>query len=414
MALPPLSSSSPLPGPTPARPPAALPPAGLVLPGSGLAGDALSLQQPGRAPRTPLELRAAANQLFFLPVQDRGRQIHLEADARDVNEVTGPELLARADAQVQANLPLEQTLLRRLGPERAEGFERVAAKTAADPLARLALQVLLAEGKLTGKRNHEGQDLLATLEGLASRPLAPGLDREALISDLVQEIATPGAISQQYHGTCSVTALQIKMATENPAEYVRIVGGLGSPEGHVQLAGGQELARLPGTERPGTITKVQPDGTRATADDIRTQSSRLWQPALLQFGYGPTVKYDDATDRLIRGRAAPGAASITRVMAALAGQAPEVANDWKLAGKIKVDGRDDLIARIRDAASPQHPVPTAVMYGEPQPFGHEVLVHRITDDQVHFTNPWGMEERMSVADFKQRIMGGYAHLGQFD
>lgn len=378
------------------------------------AGDTVAVTAAASPPRTPADVRAAADALFFDPIVDQGRTIHLDRDARDVASPGDAARGGPARAQILANEGMEATLLRTLGPDRQVQYQRVAAMIASDPLSRLALQVLLVEAKLKGKKAHGGQDLLETLDRLACSPVAPGLDRPTLVRDLIREIATPTAISQQFHGTCSVTSLQIKMATENPAEYARIVGGLASPEGRVRLASGATLSRLAGTEHGGSITQVHADGTRATALDPRTPSSRLWQAALTQFSYGFSATYDNATDRVVRGQATPGSESLSRAMGALSGQAPEVAHDWKLDHGVVADGREDLIARIQAEASPDHPVPVAMLYGEAPAFGHEVLVDQFKDGQVRFTNPWGMEEHVSVAEFKRRIVGGYAHLGRFD
>ena len=170
-------------------------------------------------------------------------------DANDVNDPGDTSQFAprhRAAAKaVTQNYALEQTTLKRLSAEDQNAYRAVSAKLKEgnDPVARLALQKLLFDGKFSG-------DLSSQLGSVAfgSAPLAPSVDRSGFLADLVQELAVPGAINQGPTGTCGPTAIEMDLASKDPAEYARLAIGVASPEGRVQMKGGMELARPPGTE----------------------------------------------------------------------------------------------------------------------------------------------------------------------
>ena len=94
----------------------------------------------------------------------------------------------------------EATALDKLNAKQRAEYEAVkkVCEKANDPVAQLSLQKLLMEGSLPGEKDLKGGgNVLDNLSKLAtSTTLAKGIDRSQLLTDVVQELATPSAISQ--------------------------------------------------------------------------------------------------------------------------------------------------------------------------------------------------------------------------
>ena len=284
-----------------------------------------------------------------------------------------PQHQAQAASLLATTTNLEAGARAALSPQRAAEFGAVAAIVNQDANARLALRLLLVEGRLTGAgRAADGRDLLGSLAALAYAPLALGIDRRAVIGSVLQEIALPQSINQEERNTCSVATLEIFTALTRPAEYVRIVAGLASPVGAVTLASGTPVRRVYGTEGP--------DGTS------RTISARLWNAALMQLGFGQR-SYDNSVS-------AGGLTyeEVAKVETAITGQT--VRAYWK--------GRPTdfaaAIAAISASANAGVPVPIGCLFDTG---GHEVLVTRVDGDIVYVENPHGTEDTMSLATLRR-------------
>ena len=201
--------------------------------------------------------------------------------------------IEKADAasltEAFANRRLEKDKLATMSPAEQAQYAKLTAFFENDHQARLAVQMLLLEGKLTAApKNKDGQDLLGALTKLSETrceaPLTPG----QLLGESVREIANPASIKQGTRNTCSAAALQVMMATQRPAEYVRLMTGLAT-EGNpgVAMANGDTLKRVPGTEKDG--------------DFQRTGTQELWQAALMQYEADkikPGAVYDPKTDSI--------------------------------------------------------------------------------------------------------------------
>ncbi len=196
------------------------------------------------------------------------------------------------------------------------------------------------------------------------------------------------------------------LCRSNPAEYVRLMGGLFSPTGEVKLRSGQLLRRVPDS--------IPPDGR-----GDRTASERVFQSALLEYANEGLV-YSNRSDRsavslfglkLPLGHSGLGGNQMRRGLKALFG------GDFKL--------RKDASAALTAAKSSGQ---TLVLMKWASPKGgdlHAVVVTRVEGDRVFLRNPWGVhgdppgtvyansprrmedpsidEESMSVRDF-QRAM----------
>ena len=330
--------------------------------------------------------------------------------------------LTTKDRQAYLETTTQQAIQQLLGQQRAEveAFSKLApadqarvrelkALTRHDPHARLALQGLLTSGRLTQGRNHEGQNLLASLASLAKAPLAEGLSREAMLAETIQEVAHPGAISQHDKGTCAVASLQIMMATQNPAEYVRVVTGLARPAGQVTLAGGQTLPRYPGAE--------QDDGSQ------RTAGSRLWQASLMDFANGERT-YDATADKTFDVGQGPESqagqyglqfAELDRAVDALAGRDVPLRLRPDKQGQAgdpaaQTAWREQVRGLMASLAKGQAAT-VSLEWGAADAAGnvhggHQLVATRFDPiaRTVTLQNPWGKTDTMSLAEFGQRLM----------
>ncbi len=98
-----------------------------------------------------------------------------------------------------------------------------------DPVGRASLQKLLFDGALS-------PELLQSLTQLSGQALAPGIDRQQLLSDTISDVASPGS-SQQEGNTCAAESIATNLAIENPVEFVRLVAGLASTVSAALVAG---------------------------------------------------------------------------------------------------------------------------------------------------------------------------------
>lgn len=309
---------------------------------------------------------------------------------REVN-ASNPVADAQAAKQVRANRELEAESLEAMTPEQRAQYDVLVAQTEGSPQSRLALQLLAMQGKLTdGPTASDGQTLLGALHTAATQPNAPGIDTRTLVCDLVRELATPSAIHQGNKGTCGPTTVQIKLAKDNPAEYARIVAGLASEGGEVQLANGETIRREYGTD----------------ADDLsgRTQSSRLCQAAMMELGNGD-ASYDNGSDEhTLDGEVTGGlgGSQINDIMEAVFDSSFETE---EVSG-MSLDDRSARISDIEEALKRGDSVPIAIGAGEATDGStgcHWVNVTRIEGDTVYYQNPWGQEESMSRDELAERL-----------
>lgn len=311
----------------------------------------------------------------------------IEDDGADVND-DSPARRREAAAETEAHAGAERAALAKLPGEARRQFEAVAAKAgAADPIARRELQQLL----LTGR----AEAVLPGLARLAEQPLAPGVDRGALLTDVIGEIESPDRVNQHQKGTCGATTAQIYLLRKDPAEYVRVVAGLAEPAGKVRLKGGETISR--------------PADWAADNDGGRSTPSRLFQPAAMALGNDKYVVlgYDNTKDKAELGPV-PLFGGLTngaevRILEQLTGK------DFESIGFARWNrsARWEDLKRRLDAG--QGPIPVSLVwnpYGKPG--GHFVQIDRVADGRVQFTNPWGQRESLSEAEFKAHITGAQA------
>lgn len=296
-------------------------------------------------------------------------------DSNDVGDLREPV----AAALVQKNLKAEITALGKMSREDRIQYRQVkkALVNSNDTHATLALQNQLLDGKLPGGKDRLGRaSTLQYLSGVASgaTPMNPSINRQRFLCDLVQELNSPAAISQGPIGSCAPTTLAIDLAMDNPAEYARIATQLASPAGTTTLAGGMQIARPAGTE-------VE-DGTK------RSAVQRLMGSAFFEVSNGErTYSKNDPTGSL--------SSDLDTLYGQLKGQptgARYFWNDFQRANAMKAV--DEMLAAGRR-------VSVGVTWGDS---AHKILVTGHDANNVDYINPWGTQERMSLADFRTRLI----------
>ncbi|MBM4378809.1 MAG: hypothetical protein FJ086_05835 [Deltaproteobacteria bacterium] len=309
-------------------------------------------------------------------------------DAADRGATPRSEVAA---AQVKANRDLEMAALGRLPTTRHAEYVAVrkALVESGDAVAALSLQKLLLDGALPGEKDHAGKaDVLGGLHRLTLQPLADGVERAALLTDAVQELAWPPAVAQGNKNTCAPTVVQIHLLSERPAEYLRLLSGVASPEGKVRLHGGQVMAREPGTEAP--------DGME------RSTPQRLLSPAMMEAANGRD-DYDNRKDvHLSEGVETWGGLSpqqVDTLLEALHG------GEYAFADMVYGDdSREAAWALLEEELQAGGQVMAGIHWRNG---GHKVLVNGLEtvngQDWVRIINPWGQEERLPKAAFVESL-----------
>jgi hypothetical protein len=321
--------------------------------------------------------------------EKRGDGWVVKNNGRD-GKATGKKEEAEASKIVKGNEKLEQEALSKLSDGERKQYKEVkdAIATYHDKGSeQLALQKLLFQGKLPGERDLKGEG--TTLDHLARAAkgddLAKGVQRGDFAGTLARELATPSSINQGGRGTCAPTSLSIDLAEKNPAEYARISVGMASKEGKVELADGKT------TLQRENETSFKDDGSN------RSINQRILSPALME-----TANLDSEYNDKSGEGAGATSAGLDKLNDAIHGK------DMKSA-EFGDDQKDDAMHVIDSELDQGRNVLTGMRFEEPgkEHSFHEVLVTGSSKedgkDYVHFTNPWGDEEKMTRDDFKNRV-----------
>ncbi len=296
------------------------------------------------------------------------------------------ESTSAIERRIDARAKEEGAALGKLAAADQTRYRKLQTLIEADPLSKEALQTMLLDGRLPGGKDLSGRGtLLVNLAALAEQALAPGVKRESLVSDLVQEVENPVVISQKDKNTCVATSSVVDLALRNPAEFTRLVAGLAAPNGKVKLAGGSVIAREP--QWLDTLGN-------------RTPSVHMLSGSLMELGNGP-LKYEPVEDRhevlnkgLYEGLFLIGA---NRILSQLNDRDYDavVATRWNL---------DAVMSRMADATAAGKRVPVGLAWEDG---GHQVVVEGIKDGQVQFLNPHGNRERLPEAEFGARLRSAH-------
>lgn len=240
--------------------------------------------------------------------------------------------------------------------------------------SRPDFQRLFASGKLSAST-------LQQLDRLAVQPLAVGIDREELLGAAIAQIEDPGAITQGSKQTCAAAVVQAKLAEDDPAEYLRLVCELASPEGRGRFADGEEVRR-------------QDDALRGNGRSI---IDNLIQPAFMAFATGG--QYDALSDqrRTLKGTG----------QGLYADEQTKLLNAVSREKNTAVFGNDPkVLATMQQALKAGHSVPAIYTFTDPKTGalqGHSVLIEQIQGGKVTFLDPHAGRQTVSLQEFQTRL-----------
>jgi hypothetical protein len=265
----------------------------------------------------------------------------------------------------------EQAALSKLSASQRKQYLAVASRLG--PAEREQLKTLLASGKLAGARDLTlGGDLLANLAKLATEPLGPGVERRDVLDQAIRAIADPASITQGAAQTCGAATAQILLAKENPAEYVRILAGLASAAGKVQLISGNTISRPASWDRA----------------EIPGAANQLLQTAFMSYAAGG---YDAATDTRADGQKGLYASEQAFLQEGLLGKATDTLHG----------NGDDVMERIAADANAGKAVSVLI---EDEGRGHYVQVKAVKDGKLTYVDPRdGQERTVDAAGFREKI-----------
>ncbi len=253
------------------------------------------------------------------------------------------------------------------------------------------LMNLLSSETLT-REDSQGNTLLSNLSEIQNQEFAEEdgvkLDGNAILSDVINQTADPGLIQQNNKGTCTTTTIEYLQASEDPAEYARVIGGLTSSEGQVTLAGGETITR--------DKNLVAPD------DSNRTDASRIYQATMMELGNGEE-NYRNDRDRHYQSvdsyhtfsiEADAGGGLNSRETEHVAEQVFD--RNFDVQTGPRRGGGDEWQENINNALSEEKMVKVSLGWGQESDdkhSNHALSVHGMDDDYVYLRNPWGSGER---------------------
>ena len=226
------------------------------------------------------------------------------------------------------------------------------------------------------------------LQTLATQNLAKGIKRGKLIVSVLGHLDNPELVAQGKRGSCQVAAVQHLLASRKPSEYLRLVGGLSTPQGTVNLSNGDILTRAQDSIKD---------------DSERDPASRLLQSAFIEYGNGPEI-YDNRKD-LSSGQhwehlheANPFLEGSGHQEGGHSGLYP---NEMKrLIEAVFPGGAETVYAEPADKMAHVDQMAGALAKGQivvvglewRDGMGHALAVKEIKNDEVIAWNPWGRDD----------------------
>jgi hypothetical protein len=307
--------------------------------------------------------------------------------------------LTTAKAHLDASVAQETAAIAKLGP-RAADYRKLADICGKDFVARDVLLKMLLDGRLQAKDLKGQGDALTYLSKMATQDLPQGMDRQELITSILEEADDPTKISQEGKGTCAATTCIVVLTRKNPAEYMRLVQELSSPAGATTTVKGTKLARKA--------------DWADSSDYGRTPSQRMLEPALMEVG-NFFLKYDNTQDAHVLENAS--------VWQKVKDGFHNLVANFKIAGGLEGFGTNKVLEaitgdnyttiygvtrlnrpfawhRIEERVAQGHSVPCGLNW---EGGGHEILLDKIEGGYCYFNNPWGETDRMSVEEFRRNL-----------
>jgi hypothetical protein len=344
---------------------------------------------PPQVPQLPQGLRtvqspaaqAAPPEPATLAIKDGFRNVY-EAPLHAVEDEKHT-VLSSMRLQIANRRQNEDMAARRLSSSDYLAYVTVRDLVETDAESRLALQNLVLSGKLNGQPAADGKSAWHHLSQMAKGPLGAGVDRENLVAHTLEELDNPVKIYQGDHNSCAAAVAAIILARKQPAEYLRLIGGLAAQAGTVTLAGGKAIARRQDW---------------SAQDGGRSIGQAMLQSSLTQFGVyeGGGLEYDNRTDRISDGGTGLSYAEANIVYKGV------FANDHEaLEFYDDRSGVENAIKRIAQATAAGDQVPAGVSWSGGR--NHKILIDKVDTFRVYYTNPYGSREWMTTGEFKNRL-----------
>ncbi|MFP4498173.1 MAG: hypothetical protein ACLFQV_08175 [Vulcanimicrobiota bacterium] len=247
-----------------------------------------------------------------------------------------------------------------------------------------ALTSILKSGKLQNK-DSMGKTLLANLNRIFSQKFTNEVDSRRIKNQVLSIVANPDLISQGNKGTCTMTTLEYINAVNHPAEFVRIISGLTSPDKQVQLRNGETLIANRGSLKPDNSSRL----------DV----NRIYQASMMEYGNGE-LDYDNAGDINVRRTMLPSGAIKEETLHK--GLYPPESNrsfdavlpykssfaEFSPIDREKVDGQ---FQKLTDKGAI---VPIALAWRGPKEniYEHKVAVEGMDDQYAYIRDPFGSND----------------------
>lgn len=301
----------------------------------------------------------------------------------------------------------------KLPPDQQQKYDDV--KKAIDPsdAATLGqLQGLLVGGQLASK-DTKGGTLLDNLDQEATgKPSIGGFDNQQLVTETLHDLSNPASVNQGGMNTCVSTIVQAELAQRNPAEYSRLMAGLGTGSGKVRLQNGTQLDVRGQGDVSGFPWKYP------------TITAGLMAPAFMnveaQNQHGHYVAKDDAIEGLHEGGFLWFGGDNNGKQVGATDDDVAHLEDGVFGGHFNVSERSDgflgiggtssgdLMNKLK-SASVDHPVMAAITVdqGGGDIGGHEVQVvgYDVSKKKVSIRNPWGEVDEIPADKFQQYLNG---------
>ena len=189
---------------------------------------------------------------IYKPATEQPKQTNSSASVN-----SGVQHQGKIDAKTvsSSNVLAYHTSFNGLGDKFKEMSKMRAVSKYLDPVSKEYFKQLKASGILENKKSNDGSSVLDNLHKIATTERLQGISKENILRETIKLIANPYSISQKFgdlpeqirpqieqethntfptkrvtSATCFATSIEFNLAQKQPAEFVRMVEGLTSPQ----------------------------------------------------------------------------------------------------------------------------------------------------------------------------------------
>lgn len=290
-----------------------------------------------------------------------------------------------SDANVTEQKEAVKQKLNHLSREEENHYRTVRDTVSEDPAAHRELQNLLLNNQLTQTKSSKGSSFLSELHRLSTQETPSSLNQNRLVSSTIREASDPVSIHQLYKATCVATSGMITAAQDNPAEYVRMIRGLASTEGTVELKNGDQISRKELDNYGGSYT----------------QSQRLLSTSLMEYA-NPGLEYKDDPDSQFVNIGGCEKELYSGLLPWESKRIMEGLHDKEFrVSPMNPLNLDSTRRKIKKYTSKGEPVMAGIQWSS---MGHQIAVTDVKNGYVHFDNPHGKAEKMDSDEFFHRML----------